>query len=141
MSIDARAVQIWHFASIGRRWLAAITARSGARSGLSGQAGADGGSGAADRVEVVVEDANDVGSGQDDPQLEGELSGVGAVWQFALVGGGAGFPGEQVTPLLLDAGYFVVNPARLCAYLGGCRDEEAPAREDPPLDVGQVALT
>ena len=88
-----------------------------------------------------MEDADDVGSGEDDPQSEGELGGAGAVWQFALVGSGAGLLGEQVTPLLLDAGYFVVNAACLCAYLGGCRDEEAPAREDPPLDVGQVALT
>jgi hypothetical protein len=30
-------------------------------------------------VEVVVENADDVGSGQDDSQLEGELRGVGAV--------------------------------------------------------------
>ena len=56
-------------------------------------------------------------------------------------GGGAGFGGEQVAPLLLDAGYFVVDAACLRAYLGGRRDEEAPAGEDPPLDVGQVALT
>ena len=48
--------------------------------------------------------------------------------------------GEQVAPLLLDAGYFVVDAASLCAYLGGCGDEEAPSGEDPPLDIGQIAL-
>jgi hypothetical protein len=32
-------------------------------------------------MEVVVEDADDVGSGQDDSQLEGELRGIGVVWQ------------------------------------------------------------
>jgi len=55
--------------------------------------------------------------------------------------GSAGFGGEQVPPLLLDAGYFVVDAACLCAYLGGCRDEETPAGEHPPLDIGQIALT
>ena len=50
------------------------------------QAGADGGPGAAGRVEVVVEDADDVGSGQGDPQLEGKLRGVRAVWQLAQGG-------------------------------------------------------
>jgi len=88
-----------------------------------------------------VEDADDVGSGQDDPQFEGELRGVGAVWQLAFLGGSAGFGGEQVMPLLLGAGYFVVDAACLCAYLGGCRDEETPGREDPPLDIRQIALT
>ena len=87
-----------------------------------------------------MEDADDVGSGQDDPEFEGELRGVGAVWQLALVGGSAGFGAEQVTPLLLDAGYFVMDAVCLCADLGGGGDEEAPAGEDPPLDIGQVAL-
>jgi hypothetical protein len=45
-------------------------------------------------VEVVVQDADDVGSGQDDSQLEGELGGVGTVGQLALAGGSAGFGGE-----------------------------------------------
>jgi len=45
---------------------------------LSGQAGADRGAGAADRLKLVVQDADEVGSGQDDTQLEGELRGVGA---------------------------------------------------------------
>ena len=87
-----------------------------------------------------MEDADDVGSGQDDSQLERELSGVGAVGQLALAGGGAGFGYEQIAPLLLDAGYLVVNAARLGADLGGGRDEEASSGEDPPLDIGQVAL-
>ena len=56
-----------------------------------------------------------------------------------MAGRGAGFGGEQVPPLLLDAGYFVVNAACLSADLGGGRDEEAPAREDPPLDIGKIA--
>ena len=38
----------------------------GARAGLSGQAGADRGPGAADDVEVVVKDADEIGTGQDD---------------------------------------------------------------------------
>jgi hypothetical protein len=42
-------------------------------------------------VEVVVEDADDVGSGQNRPELEGDLRGVGAVRQLALVGSSAGF--------------------------------------------------
>ncbi len=63
-----------------------------------------------------MEDADDVGSGQDDPQFEGELRGVGAVWQLALLGGSAGFGGEQVTPLLLDAGYFVSSPRAAAAW-------------------------
>ena len=87
-----------------------------------------------------MEDADEVGSGQDDSQFEGELRGVRAVWQLALIGSGAGFPDEQVTPLLLDAGYFVVHAACLCADLGGCGDEEAPSGEDPPLDIGEIAL-
>jgi len=62
-----------------------------------------------------VEDADEVGSGQDDAQLEGELGGVGAVRQLAVADGGAGFRGEQVAPLPLDAGYFVVDPAGLRA--------------------------
>ena len=73
-----------------------------------------------------MEDADDVGSGQDDSQLEGELTGVGAVGQFVLPGRRAGFGGEQIPPLLLDAGYLVVNAAFLCANLGRGRDEEAP---------------
>ena len=88
-----------------------------------------------------MEDTDDAGSGQDDSQLEGELRGVGVVWQLALLGSSVSFLGEQVTPLLLDAGYFVVNAACLGAYLGGCRDEEAPSGDDPPLDVGLIALT
>jgi hypothetical protein len=49
-------------------------------------------------VGVVVEDSDDVGSGEDDPQLEGELGGVGAVWQFALAGGGAGWITADLRP-------------------------------------------
>jgi hypothetical protein len=92
-------------------------------------------------VEVVVQDADEVGSGQDDAHLEGDLRGVGAGRQLAAADGGAGLLGEQVTPLLLDAGDFVVHAAGLRAYFGGRGDEEAPAGEDPPLDVGEEALT
>ena len=42
---------------------------------------------------------------------------------------------------MLDARHFVVNAAGLRAYLGGCRDEEAAPREDPPLDIREVPLT
>jgi Vanillate O-demethylase oxygenase C-terminal domain len=40
-------------------------------------------------VEFVVEDADEVRSGKNGLELEGELRGVGAVWQLALADGGA----------------------------------------------------
>jgi hypothetical protein len=52
----------------------------------------------ADRTEVVVEDADDVGSGQNHPELEGDLRGVGAVRQLAPVGSRAGFGGDLLCP-------------------------------------------
>ena len=40
--------------------------------------------------------------------------------------------------LALCEGYLSYVERRV--FPGGCRDEETPAREDPPLDVGQIAL-
>ena len=73
------------------------------------------------------------------PGSKASCAGVGAVGQRACRR--RGLRRRQVMPLLLDAGYFVVNAACLCAGLCGGRDEETPSWEDVPLGIGHVALT
>ena len=83
------------------------------------QAGADGGSGAADRVGVVVEDSDEVCAGKDDSEFEGELGWtvVPAVsWPF--LGGTLSFPRKQVAPLLLHSGDLVVDASGLRPHFG-----------------------
>ena len=51
------------------------------------------------------------------------------------------FVPQQVAPLLLDAGDFVMDASRATTNLGGGGDEEAATGEDAPFYVGEEALT
>jgi hypothetical protein len=107
----------------------------------AGEAAPNRNSGAFNRTEVIVENADDVCSGKDHAQLESELCWVGVHRQLVLCGGSLSLPFEQVTPLLLDACHFVVDATRAGSDLGGGGDEETAAGEDPPLDIGEIAVT
>jgi len=50
--------------------------------------------GARDRAGVVVKDADDVGSREDDTELEGELCGVGVACELPLVSGHTSLPAQ-----------------------------------------------
>ena len=65
-----------------------------------------------------MKNADEVRAGEDDTQLEGELSGVGANGEFTVFKGDFGFTLQQVTPLLLDAGHLVMDTARATTNLG-----------------------
>jgi hypothetical protein len=65
-----------------------------------------------------VEDRDDVSPGKDHSEFEGELCGLVGGAQLALVGGSVGLLKKEVTPLLLNAGDFVVYTSRLRSYLG-----------------------
>ena len=88
-----------------------------------------------------MEHADDVCPGKDHTKFEGDLVGFGVLGEFAAVGSGSCFSPQQVAPLLLNSGHFIVHPPRASTHFGGCRDKEAPAWEDSPLDIGEIALT
>jgi hypothetical protein len=88
-----------------------------------------------------VKHADNVRSSQYHAELKGELLGIRANRQLALINSCAGLASEHVTPLLLDASDLVMDAPGATANLGGRGDEEASTREDAPLDVGEVALT
>ena len=50
--------------------------------------------GARDRVGVVLKDAHDVGSREDDTELEGELCGVGVACELPFVSGHMSLPAQ-----------------------------------------------
>jgi len=50
--------------------------------------------GARDRAGVVVKDAHDVGSREDDTELEGELCGVGVACELPFVSGHMSLPAQ-----------------------------------------------
>jgi len=104
------------------------------------QAAPDGCPAARDRAGVVVKDAHDVGSCEDDAELEGELRGIGVRCQLALVSSRACLPAQQVTPLLLHPGHLVMDAPGPGSDLGGGGHEEAAPGEDPPLDVGEIPV-
>ena len=87
-----------------------------------------------------MQDAHDVGSCEDDAELEGELRGIGIRGQLALVSSRACLPAQQVTPLLLHPGHLVMDAPGPGSDLGGGGHEEAAPGEDPPLDVGEIAV-
>ena len=88
-----------------------------------------------------MQDAHDVGSGKNDTKFECDLPGVGAWRKFALLHRRAGLTSEQVSPLLLDTGDFIMDTSRARPDLGGCGDEEAAAGEDAPLYVREKTVT
>ena len=88
-----------------------------------------------------MKNAHDIRPSQDHTKLKGELLGISANGQFASINSRAGFASEQVAPLLLDASDLVMDASGATSNLDGGGDEEAPTREDAPLDVGEVALT
>ena len=67
---------------------------------------------------VVVEDGDDVSPSKDHSEFEGELSGLVGGCQLALVDGSVGLLKNEVAPLLLNSGDFVVYASRLRTYLG-----------------------
>ena len=96
--------------------------------------------GAVDDGVVVVQHRSQVRSGEDRAELEGELVGVGV---GVDLGGGLRLPGrlgEEITPLTLVLGHAVAHRPATAAHVGGHADEEAAAREDPLLDVVEVAV-
>jgi uncharacterized OsmC-like protein len=87
-----------------------------------------------------VQDGDDVRAGEDRAELEGELVGVGAGWELALV---LRLPRgllEELAPLPLVRRDAVVDAAGAPPQLGRGGDEEAAAGEHPALDVGQEPL-
>ena len=58
-----------------------------------------------------------------------------------MLNGNPGFALEQVPPLLLDTGYFVMDSSGARPDLGGGGDEEAATGEDTPLHIGEEAVT
>ena len=66
---------------------------------------------------VFVEDGDDVSSGKDHSEFEGELCGLVGGAQLAVVGGGAGLL-KGGRAIAAEPGDFVVEASRLRSYLG-----------------------
>lgn len=72
------------------------------------EAGQHGGSTTGNGTRVVVKDGDNVSTGKDHSEFEGELCGLIGGAQLAPVGGSVGLLKKEVAPLLLNARYFVV---------------------------------
>jgi hypothetical protein len=94
---------------------------------------------AVDDCVVVVQDGRDVGSGEDHSELERELLGVATCGELVGVRVMCDFA-QELTLLALVKGDAIAYRSVSSAHLRGGGDEEAPAGEDPLLDVVQVAL-
>ncbi len=55
-----------------------------------------------------MKDGDNVSTGKDHSEFEGELCGIVGGGQLAPVGGSVGLLKKEVAPLLLNARYFVV---------------------------------